>query len=161
MFFVTFSSLWSFSIFFLLSYTTLILSILYYIIPVISYNNKYYFSKEKVNPSLINGVDLLYVAITPYIIFFLINFIWSSPTLSVWFGHVVITTWQSKIQYFIILTFVLVSYTFFNSVYFSSREIYDYVIVTFSFLSSVLGKLNIASVKISSHNERKPLAPSL
>jgi len=133
MFFVTFSSLWNFSIFFLFSYLTIIISILTYILPVISSNLKYSMSSEKTNFWFINGFDLFWVFLTPYLImFFLLNF-WVAPSISSWFGHVVFTGFQIKMSYFILLIFILVILILMNTVYFTSRESYDYVIVTFNF----------------------------
>ena len=134
MFFITFSSLWNFSIFFLFTYLTIIISLISYILPIITSNTKYAISKDKTNFWFLNGFDLQLVFLTPYILYFLMTNLWVAPTISSWFGHIVFTSFQMKMSYFIILIFIIVTSVLLNTIYFSSRESYDYVIVTFNFM---------------------------
>jgi len=133
MFFITFSSLWSFSFFFVLTYITLILSVISYILPIVTSYTKYTLSKNKSNFSFINGFDLIFVYSTPYILLLLLLNIWVAPSISSWFGHIVFTSFQIKISYLIFINFIVSIILFSTTTYFSSREIYDYIIVTFSF----------------------------
>ena len=133
MFFITFSSLWSFSFFFVLTYITLILSVISYILPIVTSYTKYTLSKNKSNFSFINGFDLVFVYSTPYILLLLLLNIWVAPSISSWFGHIVFTSFQIKISYLIFINFIVSIILFSTTTYFSSREIYDYIIVTFSF----------------------------
>ena len=133
MFFISFSSLWSFTFFFLFTYLTGLISLITYLLPILTSNTKYSWSKVLKTGILINGLDLLWVFITPYLILIFLNNLWVLPSISVWFGHLIITSFQLKINYLILSFFILVCFIFFSSIYFSSREVYDYVITTYSF----------------------------
>lgn len=54
--------------------------------------------------------------------------------LSVWFGHIIFTSFQYKITYVILLFFSLVIYSLSSVIYFSSNEIYDFFITKYNFL---------------------------
>ena len=134
MIFLTFSNIWSFSFFFLISYILLITSLITYLLPIFHSFTKYTVSKSKTYFSFINSFDLFWVISTPIFLLILLNNIWVGPSLSVWFGHLVFTSFQLKITYLLLLTFWLYSLIFNSTSYFTSREIYDYTIVTFHFL---------------------------
>lgn len=133
MFFITFSNLWSFSFFMFLTYSTLIISLLTYITPILNSPLKYTSSKNKSEFSMINSSDMLYVFITPIICLVANMCIWSAPTISAWFGHIVVSSFQFKMTIAIILNFTLILLVTSSTVYFTSREIYDYTITTFNF----------------------------
>lgn len=134
MFFITFSNLWSFSFFFVLTYTILTISFILYLIPVLNSPLKYTTAKSKSEFSLINSSDMLYLSLTPCICIFLVLLIWGAPATSAWFGHVVVTGFQIKLTFMVLLNFVAVLFVMINTFYFTSREIYDYVVTTFNFL---------------------------
>ena len=138
MFFINPSNLWACSVFFFLSYITFILSLLTYIIPVLSSVKGYTNFKRKLNFSLINWNDLSWVFITPYILFILVSLLWSSPPLSIWFGHLCLTTHTLKISYLISWVFILTLLVLLTVSYFSSKEIYDYFLTLFNFLYWIL-----------------------
>jgi len=133
MFFITFSTLWSITFFILLTYLTGVISVLTYILPLPTANTKYTWSKIFRNSTLINGFDLLWVVLTPYILILALNNLYVLPSVSAWFGHIIITSFQTKMLYTIIMFFILMTCIFFSTTYFSSREIYDYTITTYNF----------------------------
>jgi len=53
--------------------------------------------------------------------------------LSVWFGHLLFSSFQLKVTYLISFIFVLIWVAYASSFYYSSQEIFDYTIVTYSF----------------------------
>ena len=129
--FVTFSVLWSFSTFFLLTYLTLVLSILIYLLPIISTNkNKQSNSLDRTNFSFVNAAEALPVLVTPYVLLILTITSWTAPATSAWFGHLVITGFQTKMFYLITFSFLLTLLVLVSTTYLSSREIYDYINVT-------------------------------
>jgi hypothetical protein len=65
--------------------------------------------------------------------FLLINLIWSSPTLSIWFGHMILTSYNFKIINLIFFVFFTVLLVLLTTSYFSSKEIYDYYLTLFNF----------------------------
>lgn len=138
MFFITFSNLWSFSIFFFTSYLILLVSLITYLLPVLNNYTKYTVTKNKTYFTFINSFNIFYIIITPFILMLIVLLLWSAPTVSVWFGHVVFTSFQYKMFIFILLN-TIVYYCIFTSVnYFSSREVYDYTIVSFHFVYWIL-----------------------
>jgi len=133
MFFVSFASLWSFSYFLYITYSMLVLSVIMYLVPAVKTNVSYSFSKKKIISDVVTGFDIFPVLALPFVTVLLLNLIWSSPEFSAWFGHIIFTSFQYKITYLVTLFFLVVSFIFLSVSYFSSREIYDYLITTFGF----------------------------
>lgn len=51
----------------------------------------------------------------------------------VWFGHLIFSSFQLKITYLVTFTFTLIWIAYASSFYYSSQEVFDYTIVTYSF----------------------------
>jgi len=133
MFFITFSNLWSFSFFFLFTYLTLLVSFIIYLTPILNSSLRYTTSKTKNEFFFLNSVDILFLLITPLICLFLSVNLWVSPTTSAWFGHLIVTSFQNKMNLLIIINFSLTLGIFSLTSYFTSREIYDFTITIFNF----------------------------
>lgn len=133
MFFITTSSLWSFTFFLMLTYSVFIFSIVLYLLPVQSRFSHSSVVESRTKFTYINSFDLILVLLTPLFVFLLINFLWSSSVLSCWFGHIIYTDFQHKIFYLITLVFMLTILVNATASYYSSQEIYDFVITNFSF----------------------------
>lgn len=127
------TSIWSLTYFFLFFYNLLIFSaILYLIANIRDFTNYTSFSNNTLF-SYVSGLDLLWLLLTPIITMFIINFSWTSPTLMVWFGHLIFSSFQLKITYLVTFTFTLIWVAYASSFYYSSQEVFDYTIVTYSF----------------------------
>ena len=83
---------------------------------------------------MVNAFDLFYVLITPIVCMTLSILFWVSPSTSAWFGHVVITSFQTKLTLLILFNFTVILLVVSATMYFTSREIYDYTITMFNFL---------------------------
>lgn len=147
MFFLTYFNVWSFSFFFVLTYTTLLFSLIVYLIPITSStNNIVFFSRLRNNFYIISGAESSLFFFTPLFVFSLVNLTFFSPIITAWFGHIIFCSFQSKMFYLISLTFYLLLLLFFSSSYLSSNEIYDFLIakintyywIIFLFLSNSL-----------------------
>lgn len=57
-----------------------------------------------------------------------INLIFSYSDISAWFGHLVFCGFQSKMVYLISLIFIIITVMLLSTSYFSSNEIYDFLI---------------------------------
>lgn len=79
------------------------------------------------------GFDLYWVLLTPLFLFSIINFSWVGPSISAWFGSLLFSSFQCKMGYLVVFVFYLVLTVYCTSLYFSSKEIYDYMIVCFNF----------------------------
>ena len=131
--FLTFSSVWSLTYFFMYLYILLIFSAIIYLVSNMKdFTNFNQFSNLTVF-NYLTGFDLVWLFSTPIILTLLINYSWTSPLISVWFGHLVFTQLQFKITYLLLFTFSLVWIAYSTSFYYSSQEIYDYTIVLYSF----------------------------
>ena len=134
MFFITFSTLWSFTYFFQFIYIICIFSILLYIIPsvkdIINYNK----FKKTNSFDYLTGFDLYWLFLTPLFLFILINLSWSSYSFTAWFGNIIFTSFQYKFFFLIIIFFYFILSVYSTSFYFSSKEVYDYIITCFNFL---------------------------
>lgn len=135
MFILNFSNVWSFALFFLLTYTIMFISFILYLLPIFSltYNLKSFKSQDN-NFYIISIIECFWVLIVPLFCIFLLNFYWSSPDLTLWFGHLIFSNLQSKLFYFVFFMFYLVLYFFSSVLYFSSNEVYDFLITQFHFL---------------------------
>jgi hypothetical protein len=70
---------------------------------------------------------------TPLLLNFFINTAWSSSYTTGWFGHIVVTTFQVKVFYLLLLSFFFIWLAYLTNFYFNSSDIYDYFIVSYSF----------------------------
>lgn len=147
MFFLNYFNVWSFSFFFVLTYTTLAFSLLIYLIPITSSTgNTVFSSKFRNNFYIISGLEVGLFFFTPLIIFSFVNLTFFSPIITAWFGHIIFGGFQTKMLYLISFTFYLLLLLFLSSSYLSSNEIYDFLIakvntyywVLFLFLSNSL-----------------------
>jgi hypothetical protein len=134
MFFINFSTLWSFSYFFCYIYIIVVFSIILYILPsikdLINYNK---FKNNNNSFDYLTGFDLYWLFLSPLVLFLIINFSWSSYSLSSWFGNLIFTSFQYKIGYFILFFYTIIVTAYSTSFYFSSKEVYDYKITCFNF----------------------------
>jgi hypothetical protein len=90
--------------------------------------------KYKLNFYYVNWNDMLWVILLPYFLLLLLSTIWSSPSLSLWFGHMYISPYSYKIMPVIIFIYLLIITSLLTISYFSSKEIYDYFLTLFNFL---------------------------
>ena len=135
MFLLTWSHIWIFSYFFIMTYVVLIFSIFLYIVPILSTTTNSR-SRPLLNTSfyIISGSEVFSFLIIPLACLLLLNFFWSSCSLSLWFGHVIFTSFQYKFVYFLLLFFSLVLLMISSLTYFSSSEIYDFFITKYNFM---------------------------
>ena len=154
MVFILNSHIWSFFLTQIL-YNILILSFLLYLIPMITHSHNYTFFKKKKNFIFINWNNINYITFIYLINFLWLNFLWLNTTFSIWFGHVIITNFNLKFLNFIIIMFYLIIYVIVINSYFTSREIYDYIIATINicfwviilfFLNSIFTTIFIVEV---------------
>lgn len=82
---------------------------------------------------LIPGLNLVNLFVTPLVLILCVNFAWTSPVVVAWFGHLIFTSFQLKMTYFVTVCFGFVWITYLTTFYFASQEVYDYSIVTYSF----------------------------
>jgi hypothetical protein len=129
MFFLNFSLLWNFNFFFLFLYIIIIFSVIIYNLPIVKDLINYNKFKSINSFEYLTGFDLYFFILTPIFLFFLINYTWTSCLVSSWFGNLIFSSFQYKINYLIFFFIYLLLTSYFSSFYFSSREIYDYIIV--------------------------------
>lgn len=132
-FFLSYSTIWSLTYFYLYFYNFLIFSAIIYLVA----NMKDFVSYSSFsNSTLFNylsGFDLFGLLVTPLLIILVVNFSWTSPVISAWFGHIIFTSFQLKMSTFLLVVFSLVWIAYMSSFYYSSQEIFDYTTVTYSF----------------------------
>lgn len=132
-FFLAYSTIWSLTYFYLYFYNFLIFSAIIYLVA----NMKDFVSYSSFsNSTLFNylsGFDLFGLLATPLFIILVVNFSWTSPVISAWFGHIIFTSFQLKMSTFLLVVFSLVWIAYMSSFYYSSQEIFDYTTVTYSF----------------------------
>jgi hypothetical protein len=63
---------------------------------------------------------------------------WSGPSVLGWFGHILWTTLQLNLSYFVILSFTFIWVAYLSSLYYTSNEVYDYTITSYSFFTWIL-----------------------
>ena len=132
-YFNTFSSIWSLTFFFVIFYLIFVFTTTLYITSnakdfslTTSFNNSTKFT-------YVPGLNLVLLVYSPIFLIFLLNLSWSSFSLMSWFGSLIWTSLQHKIMYLMLSAFSLLWLSYVISFYYSSSEIYDYTIVTYSF----------------------------
>jgi len=133
MFFLTVSNIWSFFYFFLLTYTLFISTFIIYLLPITISYKKYYGTVNKAQFTYIKYNIIFYIYLAFSINFIIINLLWVNTVTAAWFGHLIINNFSLKISYIIVFMYLIIVYVFCSNVYFSSKEIYDYLIVIFNF----------------------------
>ncbi len=135
MFFLNFSSVWSLSFFFTLTYIIIFFSFLIYLLPLsLSLTNLLSKTQIKNNFYMISGLETSLFFSLPLLCVLLNNIIWSSNDITAWFGHVIFSSFQSKLIILLSIFFMIVFYIFLTVSYFSSTEIYDFLITKYNFL---------------------------
>lgn len=125
---MTLSNFWSFSIFLPFTYLIFLVSLTLYFIPL------FYNSNTKNTFFIVSSQEISNLFYTPCLLILILISFWSSTSVSLWFGHLVYTSFQYKITLLIITTFLLFSYLYSNVSYISSREICDFLTTKFNFL---------------------------
>ena len=133
MVFVTFSNLWSLVYFFAFTYIAFLFSTIIYCLPTLTNKSAYSVSKNNFSFTYTNSFDIFPVLVAPILLLFLTQLLWVSPSISAWFGHLIFSGLQLKINYLIMFTYFGVILTFSSTSYFSSREVYDFIITIFNF----------------------------
>lgn len=132
-FFFTYSSIWSLTYFSLFFYNLLVFSIIFYLVSNIKDFTNYNNSSNYTIFNYIPGLTILGLVLTPIILILILNFSWTGPLLTSWFGHLSFTSFQLRITYFIILIFIFIWLSYSSFFYYSSQEVYDYTIIIYSF----------------------------
>lgn len=139
MFFLTWSHIWSISYFFMFTYFITVFSVMLYLVPIISTGSgvKY---KVKINTLFyfISASEITSFLLLPILCMLVLSFLWSSSSLSVWFGHLIFTGFQYKVLYLILGFFILIIFCFASSMYLSSSEIFDFFITKYNFVYWVI-----------------------
>ena len=134
MFFITFSNLWSFSYFIVMLYIIFIFSLVVYFVPIQSkYSSSSSASFYKSNFTYINLNDTIQLIVSPVFVFFMLNLLWSSPTITAWFGHIIFSSFSQKSFFLISFVFLIILYVYSSSSYLTSQEFSDYLSVIYSF----------------------------
>jgi len=131
MVFVTFSSLWSVTFFFIFSYLLFVNSLVLYAFPLVSKSLFFANTKSKTYFRFTSSFDFFWIALTPLLAKLLIVLVWASPALTVWFGHVIVSGFQLKLFYFLFASFALYLLIFTTTHYFTSSEVFDYFIILY------------------------------
>lgn len=136
MFFLNFHSIWTLVFFFTITYGTFVTTTVLYTLPILITNTLGRFknkSNQNLNFLFLSGFEIFsFLSLFGALILTLAAF-WVSPTVSAWFGHLIFTGFQHKITFFLCVNFILAIYILLSFCYFSSKEIYDFFIVTLYF----------------------------
>jgi len=132
-FFITYSVLWSLVVFFLVSYITFITSLVVYLIPTTVNYVKLSFANNKSFFYILGSFEIFSIIFFFCLIYCGVFFSWNSPTLTAWFGHLIFSILQLKMTKLLILVFILTLLVLTNSLFFTSKEVYDYIIVILLF----------------------------
>jgi hypothetical protein len=108
------------------------------------YIHRYNTFKTKSYFTFIHWVNINNIFLFFIFLFYFINLYWNSSNLSIWFGHLIVFNFSLKIVNINLLILSAVMYTIISNSYFSSKEIYDYLITIINsyFWLSILFFLN-------------------
>jgi hypothetical protein len=132
-FFLSSSIIWTLTYFFFYLYVIFSFSVLIYLLANIreylNFNNFANFNLF----TYLTGFDLLTFILLPLILIMLLNWSWTGPITMAWFGHLIFSNLQFKINYLFFFFFWLLLVSYLSVFYYSSAEIYDYTITIYSF----------------------------
>lgn len=75
----------------------------------------------------------MWLLLTPSLLLFFLTGSWTGPVCTIWFGHLIFSSLQYKVFFLLFFSFSLLWVAYSSSFYYSSQEVYDYTIVTYSF----------------------------
>lgn len=127
------SGIWSLNYFFLAFYTVLVFSFVLYLVSNVKDFMQYNAFSNSTTFTLVSGIDLLPLIASPLLLIYLLNLSWSGCDLSGWFGHLLFTSFQLKMGYYVLVVFYFIWVSYLGSFYYTSQEVYDYTIVSYSF----------------------------
>lgn len=133
MLYINFSLLWSFVYFFYLFYVIIVFCVILYLLPTVRDLINYSKFKKINGFEYVLGMDLYWLFMTFLFFFLITNFSWVSSSVTAWFGNIIFSNFQLKLAYLVIFFFHLVILVYATSFYFSSKQLYDFIIVTFNF----------------------------
>lgn len=132
-FFLSSATIWTVTYFFLYLYLIFVFSVLLYLIAnlreYLNFNNFNNFNSFV----YLTGFDLWIFISLPLFLFLMLNWSWSGSVVMAWFGHIIFSNLQFKINYLFILFFFLILFSYSSVFYYSSNEIYDYLITIYNF----------------------------
>nr|APW82416.1 nad2_a [Laurentiella strenua] len=119
---------------FILFYFIFIFTIIFYLLP--SLKNIINYSKFKNTSSFdyLTGNDLQNFFLTPIFLILILIFAWTAPLSFFWFGNLIISSFQIKIVYLVLIFFFIIIMVFSSIFYFSNQDIFDFFIVIVNFL---------------------------
>lgn len=127
------SGIWSLNYFFLAFYVILVFSFVLYLVSNVKDFMGYNAFSNSTTFTLVSGIDLLPLVMSPLLLIYLLNLSWLGCDLSGWFGHLLFTSFQLKMGYYVLIVFCFVWISYMGSFYYTSQEVYDYTIVSYSF----------------------------
>lgn len=135
---IGFPLLWSLTYFFFIFYILIIFSIIFFLLPSVRdlVNSSRY--KKNLYFEHVSGHDLYWLFLSFFLFLAFNTFTWCGPSLTAWFGNLLFSNFQIKITYFVLFFFHLVILVFVTSFYFSSKQIYDFILVSFNFFFWIL-----------------------
>ena len=89
--------------------------------------------RNSTNFQYLTGFDLMWLLLTPSLLLFFLTGSWTGPVCTIWFGHLIFSALQYKVFFLLFFSFSLLWLAYSSSFYYSSQEVYDYTIVTYSF----------------------------
>ncbi len=133
LFIINYSIVWSLSFFLPFLYIFFMFSTL--LIFLSSVKDILLSSKFKKNTQFdyLTGFDFYWIFISILVLYFILNFAWSGPSTSAWFGNLIFSKFQYKINFLVIFIFYLIISVYSTTFYFSSKELFDYIAVCFNF----------------------------
>lgn len=136
MLFLNVSSFLSSLSFIYMIYLIMTLSILLYLIPTLAENhfNASSSFSNKNNFFLVKGSSVFLVLLQFLVVIFLVLGYCFFYCNSIWVGHIVISTFSKKVFILFFVISILYFYAFLSYTTFSSREVYDFLIVNVNML---------------------------
>ena len=131
MLFLNISTFFCFSGFISILYLTVVLSIILYLIPTLGENHFSQVSSflNKSNFFLLKGSNLIPLFFNFFVVTCIILSYAAFSENSIWMGHITMNSSSKKIFFLIFFMFYVYIHAVFSSSIFSSREIYDFLIV--------------------------------
>lgn len=130
---MTYNILWALTFYFFMFYITLVFSAILYTLPQVKTLSTFSLFKTLPQNKYIDGMYAHLLLVTFVMLMLFTNYIWVSPCINTWFGHIIFTSFQRKIIFIVLIFFYLSTLFLSTNFIFGPYEINDYYIVSINF----------------------------
>ena len=83
--------------------------------------------------SALKGIELVGFLTLPAWLLLFENYVWSGPTVGLWFNHFLWAVFQHKVVFFMTYNFILILLVLNTALFYTSQDAFDYILTFYNF----------------------------